>query len=119
MTSSGEIYRSCSYFNTFNPQIRALRENVVEAIRGKIINQESFEIYLVRANYGILAVKYMGGKVPPETIANMEKVLQNMKLPDAENYEQVFQYDNELHSELVKMTKLEYFYKLWKYYNRL
>lgn len=145
---------------------RTLRENVVEAIRNKIINQElkpgehivemdlaeefktsrgpirealrqleheglieytrnvgcavkeislqeSFEIYLVRANYEILAVKYMGGKVPPETIANMEKVLQKMKLLDTEYYEQVYQYDNELHSELVKMTKLGYLYKLW------
>lgn len=89
---------------------RTLRENVVEAIRNKIINQESkpgeyivemdiaeefktsrgpkrealrqleheFEIYRVRANYEILAVKYMSGKVPPKTIANMEKVLQKI-----------------------------------------
>ncbi len=145
---------------------RTLRENVVEAIRNKIINQElrpgehivemdlaeefktsrgpirealrqleheglieytrnvgcevkeislqeSFEIYLVRANYEILAVKYMGGKVPSETIVNMEKVLQKMKRLDIEHYVQVCQYDNELHSELVKMTKLEYLYKLW------
>ena len=111
---------------------RTLRENVVEAIRDKIINQElkpgerivemelaeefktsrgpvrealrqleheglieytrnvgctvknpdlqeSFEIYLIRVSYEILAVKYMGGRIPPETISNMEKVLEKMK----------------------------------------
>ena len=145
---------------------RTLRENVVEAIRDKIINQElkpgerivemdlaeefktsrgpvrealrqleheglieytrnvgctvknpslqeSFEIYLVRVNYEILAVKYMGGKIPTETIANLEKVLEKMAALDAEHYAQVYLNDNEFHGELVKMTGLNYLYKLW------
>lgn len=151
-------------------QFRTLRENVVEEIRNKIINQElkpgeriveldlaeefktsrgpirealrqleheglivytrnvgcavkdigleeSFEIYLIRANYEILAVKYMGGKVPPETIANMEKVLDKMSRLDGEHYAQVYLFDNELHGELVKMTKLEHLYRLWSELN--
>lgn len=149
---------------------RTLRENVVEAIRNKIINQElkpgerivemelakefnvsrgpvrealrqleheglieytrnvgctvknpdlqeSFEVYLIRVSYGILAVKYMNGKVPPETISNMEKVLKKMEKLDEEQYAQVYLYDNEFHSELVKMTKLNHLYKLWSELN--
>lgn len=145
---------------------RTLRENVVEAIRYKIINQElkpgeriveldlakefktsrgpirealrqleheglieytrnvgctvknpdlqeSFEVYLIRVSYEILAVKYMGGKVPPETIENMEKVLEKMAGLDEEHYAQVYLYDNEFHGELVKMTELKHLYKLW------
>lgn len=145
---------------------RTLRENVVDAIRHKIINQElkpgerivemelaeefktsrgpvrealrqleheglieytrnvgctvknpdlqeSFEIYLIRVNYEILAVKYMGGKIPPETIANMEKVLEKMAALDEKHYAQVYLYDNEFHSELVKMTGLKHLCKLW------
>lgn len=145
---------------------RTLRENVVEAIRDKIINQElkpgerivemelaeefktsrgpvrealrqleheglieytrnvgcavknpdlqeSFEIYLIRVNYEILAVKYMGGKIPPETLSNMEKVLDKMASLDEEHYAQVYLYDNEFHGELVKMTKLKHLYRLW------
>ena len=145
---------------------RTLRENVVEAIRDKIINQElkpgerivemelteefktsrgpvrealrqleheglieytrnvgctvknpdlqeSFEIYLIRVSYEILAVKYMGGRIPPETISNMEKVLEKMKALDESRYAQVYLYDNEFHGELVKMTKLKHLYRLW------
>lgn len=145
---------------------RTLRENVVEAIRNKIINQElkpgekivemelaeefktsrgpvrealrqleheglieytrnvgcavknpdlqeSFEIYLIRVSYEILAVKYMGGRIPSETISNMEKVLDKMASLDESQYAQVYLYDNEFHSELVKMTKLKHLYRLW------
>lgn len=145
---------------------RTLRENVVEAIRNKIINQElkpgekivemelaeefktsrgpvrealrqleheglieytrnvgcavknpdlqeSFEIYLIRVSYEILAVKYMGGRIPSETISNMEKVLDKMASLDESQYAQVYLYDNEFHSEFVKMTKLKHLYRLW------
>lgn len=149
---------------------RTLRENVVEAIRQKIINQElkpgerivemdlaeefrtsrgpvrealrqlehegvieytrnvgctvkdldlqeSFEVYLIRVSYEILAVKYMSGKVPPETIANMEKVLKKMSGLDEDHYANVYLYDNEFHSEIVKMTKLKHLYRLWSELN--
>ncbi len=151
-------------------QFRTLRENVVEEIRSKIINQElkpgerivemelaeefktsrgpirealrqleheglivytrnvgcavkdidlqeSFEIYLVRANYEILAVKYMGGRVPPETISNMEKILDKMSRLDGDHYTQIYLFDNEFHGEIVKMTKLELLYKRWRELN--
>lgn len=151
-------------------KFRTLRENVVEEIRSKIINQElkpgerivetdlaeefktsrgpirealrqleneglivytrnvgctvkdidlqeSFEIYLIRANYEILAVKYMGGKVPPETISNMEKILDKMGRLDGDHYAQVYLFDNEFHGEFVKMTGLKHLYKLWSELN--
>lgn len=79
--------------------------------------QESFEIYLIRANYEILAVKYMGGKVPAGTIANMEKVLDKMGRLDGDRYAQVYLFDNEFHGQLVKMTKLDHLYKLWSELN--
>ena len=45
----------------------------------EITLEESFEIYLMRANYETMAVKLMGGNVPEDTICRMEEVLEKMK----------------------------------------
>lgn len=77
-------------FKTSRAPIReALREleneGLVEYVRNagcsvkEITFEESFEIYLMRANYEIMAVRLLGGKIPEETLQEMEEILERMK----------------------------------------
>ena len=56
----------------------------------EITFEESFEIYLMRANYEIMAVRLLGGKIPEETLQEMEKILERMKNLDVDEYDQLF-----------------------------
>lgn len=115
-------------FQTSRAPIReALRqlenEGLVEYIRNAgcsvkdITIKDAYEIYLMRSNYETMAVKIMNGKIPAETIENMEKILEKMKTIDEEHYLDVFRFDNELHGELVKMVDLPRLYKAWEILN--
>ena len=90
-------------FKTSRAPIReALREleneGLVEYVRNagcsvkEITFEESFEIYLMRANYEIMAVRLLGGKIPEETLQEMEKILERMKNLDVDEYDQLFSY---------------------------
>ena len=89
-------------FKTSRAPIReALRqlenEGLIEYVRNagcsvkEITLEESFEIYLMRANYETMAVKLMGGNVPEDTICRMEEVLEKMKKLDEEQFDQVIE----------------------------
>ena len=95
-------------FKTSRAPIReALREleneGLVEYVRNagcsvkEITFEESFEIYLMRANYEIMAVRLLGGKIPEETLQEMEEILERMKNLDVDEYDQLFSYDNKFH----------------------
>lgn len=88
-------------FKTSRAPIReALREleneGLVEYVRNagcsvkEITFEESFEIYLMRANYEIMAVRLLGGKIPEETLQEMEEILERMKNLDVDEYDQLF-----------------------------
>ena len=88
-------------FKTSRAPIReALRqlenEGLIEYVRNagcsvkEITLEESFEIYLMRANYETMAVKLI---------------------------DQVFVYDNQMHGLLVEMTGMTRLYKAWKELN--
>ena len=90
-------------FKTSRAPIReALRqlenEGLIEYVRNagcsvkEITLEESFEIYLMRANYETMAV-------------------------DEEQFDQVFVYDNQMHGLLVEMTGMTRLYKAWKELN--
>ena len=115
-------------FQTSRAPIReALREleneGLVEYVRNagcsvkEITFEESFEIYLMRANYEIMAVRLLGGKIPEETLQEMEKILERMKNLDVDEYDQLFSYDNKFHSCLIRMTGMKSLYKAWKSLN--
>lgn len=115
-------------FKTSRAPIReALREleneGLVEYVRNagcsvkEITFEESFEIYLMRANYEIMAVRLLEGNIPGETLEEMEKVLEQMKSLSVEEYDQLFMYDNKFHSYLIKMTGMQSLYKAWKSLN--
>ncbi len=72
----------------------------------EITFEESFEIYLMRANYEIMAVRLLGGKIPEETLQEMEKSW-NMKNLNVDEYDQLFSYDNKFHSCLIRMTGMK------------
>lgn len=84
-------------FQTSRAPIReALREleneGLVEYVRNagcsvkEITFEESFEIYLMRANYEIMAVRLLGGKIPEETLQEMEEILERMKSLNVDEY---------------------------------
>lgn len=115
-------------FETSRAPIReALRqlenEGLVEYIRNAgcsvkdITIKDAYEIYLMRSNYETLAIKIMDGKVPKETIKNMENILEKMEGLDVEHYSDVFRFDNEFHGELVRMVNLPRLYKAWEVLN--
>ncbi len=115
-------------FKTSRAPIReALREleneGLVEYVRNagcsvkEITFEESFEIYLMRANYEIMAVRLLGGKIPEETLQEMEEILERMKNLDVDEYDQLFSYDNKFHSCLIRMTGMKSLYKAWKSLN--
>ena len=115
-------------FQTSRAPIReALREleneGLVEYVRNagcsvkEITFEESFEIYLMRANYEIMAVRLLGGKIPEETLQEMEEILDRMKNLDVDEYDQLFSYDNKFHSCLIRMTGMKSLYKAWKSLN--
>lgn len=94
-------------FKTSRAPIReALREleneGLVEYVRNagcsvkEITFEESFEIYLMRANYEIMAVRLLGGKIPEETLQEMEEILERMKSLNVDEYDQLFSYDNKV-----------------------
>ena len=98
-------------FKTSRAPIReALRqlenEGLIEYVRNagcsvkEITLEESFEIYLMRANYETMAVKLMGGNVPEDTICRMEEVLEKMKKLDEEHVEKRVAFE-------VSVSKLE------------
>lgn len=115
-------------FSTSRAPIReALRqlenEGLVEYIRNAgcsvkdITVKDAYEIYLLRSNYEIMAVRIMDGRIPAGTIDRMERILEKMKLLDVEHYLDVFQFDNEFHGELVQMVNLPRLYKAWEVLN--
>lgn len=83
----------------------------------KISLEESFEIYLLRVNYEMMAVRLLKGQIPEETIFKMEQVLKRMQELSEEHYEKLFEYDNEFHSYLIEMTHMDTLYKFWKSLN--
>ena len=93
-------------FKTSRAPIReALREleneGLVEYVRNagcsvkEITFEESFEIYLMRANYEIMAVRLLGGKIPEETLQEMEE----LKLRLAVLYRKIDHYGKLLEGE--------------------
>lgn len=115
-------------FSTSRAPIReALRqlenEGLVEYVRNAgcsvkdITVKDAYEIYLLRSNYEIMAVRIVDGRIPAETLDNMEEILGKMKLLDVEHYSEVFKLDNEFHGELVHMAKLPRLYKAWEVLN--
>lgn len=119
-------------FHTSRGPIReALRqleiEGIVEYTRNvgcSVCNfslMDSYEVYLLRTNYETVSIRVLNGKVPEETIKKMEIILEKMKNIPADEFDRVFDYDNQFHEQLVLMSRLPRLEKAWKelYYSNL
>ena len=119
-------------FHTSRGPIReALRqleiEGIVEYTRNvgcSVCNfslMDSYEVYLLRTNYETVSIRVLNGKVPEETIKKMKIILEEMKNIPADEFDRVFDYDNQFHEQLVLMSRLPRLEKAWKelYYSNL
>ena len=82
---------------------------------------DSYEVYLLRTNYETVSIRLLNGKVPEETIHKMEIILEEMKNISEDEFDCVFDYDNQFHEQLVLMSRLPRLEKAWKelYYSNL
>ena len=76
--------------------------------------QDSYEVYLLRTNYEVVSVRFLQGKIPEKSMQHLEEILKRMKNLTAEEFDQVFECDNEFHEELVKMCGMPRVQKAWK-----
>lgn len=75
--------------------------------------QDIYEIYLLRSNYEILAVKQYEGKFSDDDIAKMEEILNQMRQIEEGDYERVVECDNMLHQVIVEKAGLNRLMKVW------
>ena len=75
---------------------------------------DSYEAYLLRTNYEIVSIRLLNGKIPKDTIQKMESILEHMKHIPIKKFDEVFEYDNRFHEQLVLMSKLLRLEKAWK-----
>ena len=75
---------------------------------------DSYEAYLLRTNYEIVSIRLLNGKIPKDTIQKMESILEHMKHIPIKKFDEVFEYDNRFHEQLVLMSKLPRLEKAWK-----
>lgn len=83
----------------------------------KITVEDIYDIYLLRANYEILAVKLCRGKLTEETLEKMNTALGHMKALEETNFSTAISYDNTLHGAIVMQTKLPRLEKAWENLN--
>ena len=73
-----------------------------------------YEIYYMRANYEMMAVRLYNAPFPQETIEKMEQVLEQMKQLHKEEYRKVFELDNEFHEAIMDLVSFMRLKKAWE-----
>ena len=73
-----------------------------------------YEIYYMRANYEMMAVRLYNAPFPQETIEKMEQVLEQMKQLHKEEYRKVFELDNEFHEAILDLVSFMRLKKAWE-----
>lgn len=73
-----------------------------------------YEIYYMRANYEMMAVRLHNGPFPKESLEKMEHILGQMKLLHKEEYRKVFELDNEFHEVILDLVSFKRLKKAWE-----
>lgn len=73
-----------------------------------------YEIYYMRANYEMMAVRLHNGSFPKETLEKMEQILEQMKQLHKEEYRRVFELDNEFHEAILDLVSFKRLKKAWE-----
>lgn len=66
-----------------------------------------YEIYYMRANYEMMAVRLYNAPFPGKPLRKMEQVLEQMKQLHKEEYRKVFELDNEFHEAILDLVSFK------------
>ncbi|MDY3765884.1 MAG: GntR family transcriptional regulator [Lachnospiraceae bacterium] len=82
----------------------------------RLSGEDAYEIFYLRGMLETEALKKCGGKLPDSSIFLMKNIIDEMK--EAGNLDQSFERlldcDERFHSEILKSSKMERLYRLWK-----
>ena len=98
-------------------------EGLVEYVRNagcsvkKITAEDLYELYLMRADYEILAVRLCGGAFSPEELGEMESVLADMQTIREGDFGRVVSCDYALHKIIMEKARLPRLMKAWEELN--
>lgn len=73
-----------------------------------------YEIYYMRANYEMMAVRLHNGPFPQENLEKMEHILSQMKMLHKDEYRKVFELDNEFHEAILDLASFKRLKKAWE-----
>ena len=76
--------------------------------------EDIYEIYYMRANYEMMAVKLYGKAFPAETLERMQQILNQMTQLDCEAYREVFELDNRFHEQIMNLVPFKRLKKAWE-----
>ncbi len=76
--------------------------------------EDVYEIYYMRANYEIMAVKLYGNRFPEEVICRMENILEEMRQLTQEDCQKIFELDNKMHHEIMQLVSFPRLKKAWE-----
>lgn len=76
--------------------------------------EDVYEIYYMRANYEIMAVKLYGNSFPGKTIYRMEDILEKMRHLTERDCQKIFELDNKMHSEIMQLVSYPRLRRAWE-----
>lgn len=76
--------------------------------------EDIYEIYYMRANYEIMAVKLYGKAFPASTLEQMQKIVNQMKELQEDAYREVFELDNRFHEQIMDLVPFKRLKKAWE-----
>ncbi len=76
--------------------------------------EDIYEIYYMRANYEMMAVKLYGHSFPEETLAQMRQILDQMQNLRWDAYREVFELDNRFHEQIMDLVPFRRLKKAWE-----
>lgn len=75
--------------------------------------EDIYEIYYMRANYEMMAVKLYGKEFPAETLERMQKITDQMQALQDDAYREVFELDNRFHEQIMDLVPFKRLKKAW------
>ena len=76
--------------------------------------EDIYEIYYMRANYEMMAVKLYGKAFPKETLEQMQHILDQMTQLDCKASREVFELDNRFHAQIMDLVPFKRLKKAWE-----
>lgn len=76
--------------------------------------EDIYEIYYMRANYEMMAVKLYGKAFPEETLGRMQQILDQMSGLHGDAYREVFELDNQFHEQIMNLVSFKRLKKAWE-----